>query len=105
MFTSGEKRGLIALVILLGLLLLFVVGRRALFSPPVSSVVDSRSDSIATEAVMMAPAAPVDTIVKVRKKRRNADADSVKRKKKRSAEKTRREPIVRDPLSEPLNSL
>lgn len=54
---------------------------------------------------MMAPAAPVDTIVKVQKKRRNVDADSVKRKKKRSAEKTRREPIVRDPLSEPLNSL
>ena len=97
MFTSGEKRGLIALMVLLTLVLVLVIGRRMFFTPA-SAEADAGSMTVAIDTLDTTLTNPADTAF-------NSKSKSGKRKtKKKSVPKPKREPVMRDPLSEPVNN-
>ncbi len=122
MMTSGEKRGLIALTIVLALIVVFVICRSVLFNTPAGNdmAAGDGSDTVAAGSVAaegsLRMAADSDSLCVAHDGIISVTADSAARaksyKKKAGNAKSRsgtkrqavkREPVIRDPLSQPVN--
>ena len=100
MMTSGERRGLIVLTVLLALIVVFVLCRKALFSPRAGNS-DESVESVDTVAM------DSDTLFYTVDSLSGGSKYSARKSKSRvdakQSIKTRRIPVTRDPLSEPVN--
>ncbi len=109
MMTSGERRGLIVLTVVLALILVFVICRDRLFSPRAGISVESNTmiDSIRTSGdgdIMLMSADSVAMLDSVTSKSRRKTVRSDSKNKRRQTKSVgRNEPVTRDPLSEPVN--
>lgn len=120
MMTSGEKRGLIALTIVLALIVVFVICRGILFNTPAGNglAAADNSDTIAagtmaaevraaadSDSLCVAPDGiipmSVDSVARINSYKKKADNSKSRLKTKRQAVK--RKPVIRDPLSQPVN--
>ncbi len=105
--TSGERRGLIALTVVLALIVVFAICRDTLFSPRAGLSLGSRTEVDSVGGASSVDALSADSVYL-------PDSVSEKSGKKvvRSRDKSgrtraksvrRRDPLPRDPLSQPVN--